>query len=125
MTTHSQNALLLPLLVAILLILPHGGTAASRKLGSQGNYEPIDEPQDAQIQDLAEFAVRRHNRDSGDRLVLTRVLGGQQEVVWKGVNYRLVIGAQGKGRAEDLYLAVVCEKDWKKFPDLAAFNLIG
>lgn len=125
MAAHSRNALLLPLLLATLLILPNGGAAASRDPRSQDKYEPIEDPGDAPIQDLAEFAVRRHNKDSGDRLVLTRVLGGQQQVVWKGTNYRLVIGAQGKRRTEELYLAVVYEKDWKKFPELAAFDIIA
>ncbi|CAA7399320.1 unnamed protein product [Spirodela intermedia] len=125
MGTHSQNALLLPLLVAFLLILPNGGAAASGNPRSRVKYEPIVDPEDSPIRDLAEFAVRRHNKDSGDSLVLTRVLGGQQQPVWKGANYRLVIGAEVDSGAEDLYLAVVYQKPGKRFLDLAAFNLIA
>ncbi|CAA7399317.1 unnamed protein product [Spirodela intermedia] len=124
MATHSQNILLLPLLVVILLVLPNGGAAASRKPAFLGSYEPIENPQDAHIQALAKFAVRRHNKDSGETLVLTRVLGGQQQVV-KGMNYRLVIGAEGYSGAEDLYLAVVYEMGWKNYRELTAFGLIA
>ncbi|CAA6662903.1 unnamed protein product [Spirodela intermedia] len=122
MATHSQNALLL-LLVAILLILPNGGAAASRNPRFLGSYEPIDDPEDAHIQALAKFAVRRHNKNSGDTLLLTRVLGGQQQVVM-GMKYRLVIGAETDIGPEELYLAVVYEKVGKKSPDLTAFDVI-
>ncbi|CAA7399314.1 unnamed protein product [Spirodela intermedia] len=119
MATHSQNALLLPLLMTILLIFPNGGAAMI-----PAKYEPIDNPDDPHIQALAMFAVRQHNKESGETLSLTRVLGGQQ-LVMKGSDYRLVIGADGNSGAEDLYLAVVYENAWMHYRDLTAFNIIA
>ncbi|CAA7399319.1 unnamed protein product [Spirodela intermedia] len=124
MAIHSQNILLLTLLVNILLVFPNGGAAASRKPEFLGIYEPIEHPEDAHIQTLAKFAVRRHIKNSGEMLVLTRVLSGQQQVV-KGMNYRLVIGAEGDSGAEDLYLAVVYETAWNNYRELTAYDLIA
>lgn len=123
MKSFTHSLLLLPLLFAILLIFPNGGAAASRKHGFVGGYGPIQDPDDAHIQALAKYAVRQHRKESGESLALTRVLGGQQQVV-AGMNYRLVIGAAGWKGVEDLYLAVVYEKPWKNFRNLTAFELI-
>lgn len=43
MVTHSQNALLFPFLVAILLIFPNEHIVAARDPGFLRKYEPIDE----------------------------------------------------------------------------------
>ncbi|CAA6662900.1 unnamed protein product [Spirodela intermedia] len=72
------------------------------------------QPDDPHIQALAMFAVRQHNKESGETLSLTR-----------GSDYRLVIGADGNSGAEDLYLAVVYENAWMHYRDLTAFNIIA
>ncbi|CAA7399318.1 unnamed protein product [Spirodela intermedia] len=123
MRTLSHPLFLLPLLFSVLLIFPNGGAAASRKPPLSGAYEPIQDPEDAHIQALAKYAVRQHKKESGESLVLNRVLGGQQQVV-AGMNYRLVIGAAGWSGVEELYLAVVYEKPWKTFRNLTVFEPI-
>ncbi|XP_078437163.1 cysteine proteinase inhibitor 8-like [Wolffia australiana] len=122
MATSPRRFLCLTLLLGVLLALPNGGDASPRKPGIVGGYKPIPDAEDADIQDLAWYAVRQHRRETGERLTLTRVLGGQQQIA-EGKNYRLVIGAAPRSGVESLYLAEVFES-WKNYRELKVFQLI-
>ncbi|XP_078436606.1 cysteine proteinase inhibitor 8-like [Wolffia australiana] len=106
--------------VGVALILAKSGEAAPPGGLVAGGYVPIPDPGNAEIQEVAKFAAEQMG------VTLTRVLGGQQQVV-AGMNYRLVIGAvrsSGVIRTENLFLAVVYDKPWENFRRLTASRLI-
>ncbi|XP_078436615.1 cysteine proteinase inhibitor 6-like [Wolffia australiana] len=118
----ARRLLFLTLLLAVLLALSNGGEASPPNPDMVRGFEPIPDPEDAEIQNLAKFAVRQHRIETGERLSLTRVLGGQQHIT-RTKNYRLVIGAAPFNGVESLYLAKVSEA-WKNHLELKGFDLI-
>ncbi|KAF8028534.1 hypothetical protein BT93_E1226 [Corymbia citriodora subsp. variegata] len=53
-------------------------------------WEPIKNPQDPYVQEIAEFAVKKHNEDARTNLVLKKVVKGETSD-FLGTVYRLII----------------------------------
>lgn len=133
MENRGKRLRLLPILLSLaLLVMPYAGVAALTPPRTVGGYEPIPDPNAREVQELAKFAVAK----SGQSLVLTRVLGGQQQLV-AGRNYRLILGARrssfrgGNGQPprgllgpENIYAAVVFVGLSSAAPQLLSFKQI-
>ncbi|XP_078437176.1 cysteine proteinase inhibitor 8-like [Wolffia australiana] len=126
MAGRPRRVFFVPLMVAVALIsLASASEALSPPRVRPGGFGPITDPKEPHIQGLALYAIRAKRRETGEALTLTRVLGGQQQVV-TGMNYRLVIGAAPSLNmtVESLYLARVYEKSWENYRNLDNFELI-
>ncbi|KAK7245954.1 hypothetical protein RIF29_40808 [Crotalaria pallida] len=102
------------LIVLSLLLL---SISAAARLGG---WTPIKNINDAHVKEIADFAVAEHNKQSGEKLKLERVIKGESQVV-SGKNYRLVLEAND-GSASKKYAAVVYEKPWQHYKNLTSFE---
>ncbi|EPS59271.1 hypothetical protein M569_15537 [Genlisea aurea] len=90
-----------------------------------GGWEPIANVNDPKLRDIADFAVKEHNREAGGRLIFRDILKGEQQVV-SGMNYRLLISAvEASGGLPGKYQAVVFEKVWQSTRTLVSFSKVA
>ncbi|XP_006662490.1 cysteine proteinase inhibitor 8-like [Oryza brachyantha] len=94
----ARGLLLLPLLAAVSFCV--AGDAAAPSPGRRllqapgGGWTPVPDAGDPRIQGLGNWAVSKHDRLTGDRLVFQQVSRAEtQDVV--GVDYRLHVKAAG------------------------------
>ncbi|KAJ4815267.1 Cysteine proteinase inhibitor [Rhynchospora pubera] len=90
---------------------------------SAGGWQPIENITDPHVQEIGNYAVSEHNRQSGDNLEFLRVTSGETQVV-AGTNYRLVLEASDEEGNAACYQAVVWEKAWEGFRQLTSFNSV-
>jgi Aspartic acid proteinase inhibitor len=90
---------------------------------SAGGWQPIQNITDSHVQEIGNYAVSEHNKQSGDNLAFVRVVSGETQVV-AGTNYRLVIQATDAEDHVAQYRAVVWEKQWEGFRNLTSFTSI-
>ncbi|CAL0334564.1 unnamed protein product [Lupinus luteus] len=107
----------------ILLSLLFLSLSAISATAINGGWTPIKNINDHHVQEIAEFAVTEHNKQSGANLKLESVVKGESQVV-SGTNYRLVLAASDGSAAAKNYKAVVYEKPWQKFRNLTSFELV-
>ena len=77
----------------------------------------IKKVEDYHVQGIADFAVREHNRQTGENLKYVRIYRGYVD----GQYYRLFIQAKDGVNAKK-YEAVVFEKLWDKIRELVYFR---
>ncbi|KAL0398862.1 UNVERIFIED_CONTAM: hypothetical protein Sradi_2229500 [Sesamum radiatum] len=65
-------------------------TSEGQKLLRLGGWRPISNPRDHKVLEIAEFAVREHNKLAKTNFKLQSVISGAVQVVG-GRNYRLVV----------------------------------
>ncbi|CAA0827004.1 Cysteine proteinase inhibitor 5 [Striga hermonthica] len=85
--------------LAVAAILALAAVAAQGGEKIPGGWQPIKDPKDAKVVEVAKFAVAEHNRHRrphATNLLLEAVVNGQTEVV-NGVNYRLLVSAVAAG----------------------------
>ncbi|MQM16017.1 hypothetical protein Taro_048970 [Colocasia esculenta] len=85
-----------------------------------GRYQPIPNLKDPHVQEIAEFAVAKYNKQEGKALVFVSVVSGEQQVI-AGTNYKLAIEAEDCGVIKT-YEAVVYDKSWEKIKELTSFD---
>lgn len=112
-----QHRGILPIMLVLLLVFD---VSAWKAVGLPGGWTPIDDPKDAHIQQLGEYAVSEHNKAAKTNLHFQQVVSGETQVV-AGANYRLLIAA-GLGGITNRYEAVVWEKTWSGFRNLTSFK---
>ncbi|ONK59772.1 uncharacterized protein A4U43_C08F10480 [Asparagus officinalis] len=115
-----------------ILILANLSSAA--KLGGElkghgtklGGYRPIKNLSDPHLGEIGKFAVSEHNKEANTKLVFTKVIKGESQVV-AGINYKLVIEAKDTTHNNKVgrYEVIVWEKSWKKFMKLTSFKPVG
>lgn len=89
-----------------------------------GAYRPIEDLNDPYVAEIAKFAVNEHNKQAKTSLVLSKVIGGESQVV-QGTNYKLQIKVKGAAPRDvqpQVYEAVVWDKPWEKFRELVSFT---
>ncbi|KAJ1697388.1 hypothetical protein LUZ63_005900 [Rhynchospora breviuscula] len=88
---------------------------------SAGGWKPIENITDPHVQEIGNYAVSEHNRQSGDNLEFLGVMSGEKQVV-AGTNYRLVLEASDEEGNVASYQAVVYERVWEGYRELNSFN---
>ncbi|CAL9085019.1 unnamed protein product [Musa textilis] len=110
--------LLCSLLVSTLFATSHA-LDPPRK-GLDGGWTAIEGLNDPHVLEIAEFAVSEHNKLEKTNLTLRKVEGGESQAV-AGTKYRLVLEVRDGSGASARYEAVVWEKRWERFKQLASF----
>ncbi|KAL8129090.1 hypothetical protein V2J09_018245 [Rumex salicifolius] len=109
----------------LILFLLSVSTAPAPASALVGGYQPIKDPNDPYVVEIAKFAVTEHNKNKSDDLSFVKVVSGQQQVV-AGTNYNLVIVADhpGADSGESQYQALVYDRPWQKFRSLTSFQKV-
>uniref|UniRef100_A0A7N0TRK8 Cystatin domain-containing protein n=1 Tax=Kalanchoe fedtschenkoi TaxID=63787 RepID=A0A7N0TRK8_KALFE len=89
MTLVSAAPLLILLLLGTCLHLQT--RVCNAQVGRFSHVEDLSEPR---VVTAAEFAIYRHDVDTGANLRLVQIVSGEVQYVVGGVNYRLIIFAQ-------------------------------
>ncbi|KAK4439437.1 Cysteine proteinase inhibitor 1 [Sesamum alatum] len=116
-------------LVFVVLLVSGSNSIASsatsdgQKLLRLGGWRPISNPRDHKVLEIAEFAVREHNKLAKTNLELQSVISGATQVVG-GRNYRLIVSAV-EGNSRSNYLALVYEKPWLHLKILIRFTKVA
>ncbi|ONK59771.1 uncharacterized protein A4U43_C08F10470 [Asparagus officinalis] len=126
------NSFLLLLLLGACAILPLANISSASRLGGAGTvpkpggYGPIKNLSDPHLGEIGKFAVSEHNKEANTKLVFTKVIKGESQVV-AGINYKLVIEAKDITRNNKVgrYEVIVWEKSWEKFMKLTSFKPVG
>lgn len=90
-------------------------------------WQVVSNLTDPMVVEIAEFAVKEHNKRANPILGLVSVLKGETQIV-NGENYRLIIlardglKAKTSAAAESNYRVVVWDKPWKKERRLLSFE---
>ncbi|KAL9677004.1 hypothetical protein QQ045_005228 [Rhodiola kirilowii] len=99
---HSASRLVIILLV-MMICLPTWVCKAQ-----VGRFSPIEDLTDPRVTTAAQYAVYRHDIDTGSRLRLIDVVNGEVQYVVGGANYRLIIfahdGVQINSYEADVYV---------------------
>ncbi|XP_065022666.1 cysteine proteinase inhibitor 1-like [Musa acuminata AAA Group] len=115
---------LLPLLLCSLLastVFATSHVLDPPRKGLDGGWTAIEDLKDPHVREIAEFAVSENNKLEKTNLTLRKVEGGETQVV-AGTNYRLVLEVRDGSGASARYEAVVWEKPWESFKQLASFH---
>ncbi|KAL0443027.1 UNVERIFIED_CONTAM: Cysteine proteinase inhibitor 1 [Sesamum latifolium] len=114
-----------PIVFVVLLVAGSIASATSegQELLRLGGWRPISNPRDHKVLEIAEFAVREHNKLAKTNLKLQSVISGAVQVVG-GRNYRLVVSAMD-GNSPTNYLALVYEKPWQHLKILIGFQKVA
>ncbi|KAL2245004.1 cysteine proteinase inhibitor 1-like [Sesamum indicum] len=113
-------------LVFVLLLVAGSiasATSEGQKLFRLGGWRPISNPRDHKVLEIAEFAVREHNKLAKTNLKLQSVISGAIQVVG-GRIYRLVVSAVDATSPAN-YLALVYEKPWQHLNILIRFQKVA
>ncbi|KAL1832292.1 hypothetical protein ACET3Z_001943 [Daucus carota] len=114
------NLHILLLILSLSFIPAHFSDVAISRKAIVGGWEPIKDPKDPKIQEIAKFAVTTYNKESNKNLVYQEVLKGETQVV-AGTNYRLVIAAKDD-KVLNNYEAVVFDQPWTHTRNLSSFK---
>jgi len=109
-----------PVQCLIVLVFVFFASAVARKNIATGGWSPIKNINDPHVTEIANYAVTEHDKQSGQKLKLEKVIKGETQIV-SGVNYRLVIAATD-GSSSKNYEAIVLEKEWQHFRSLTSFT---
>jgi len=104
----------------IVLVSVFFASAVARKNIAIGGWSPIKNINDPHVTEIANYAVTEHEKRSGEKLKLEKVIKGETQIV-AGVNYRLVL-ATTDGSSSKNYEALVWEKAWEHFRNLTSFT---
>ncbi|XP_020244461.1 cysteine proteinase inhibitor 1-like [Asparagus officinalis] len=124
------NSFLLLLLLGACAILPLANISSASRLGGAGTvpkpggYGPIKNLSDPHLGEIGKFAVSEHNKEANTKLVFTKVIKGESQVV-AGINYKLVIEAKDQNNEVGRYEVIVYERAWEKYMELTSFNPVG
>ncbi|XP_020228706.1 cysteine proteinase inhibitor 1 [Cajanus cajan] len=102
------------LLVSVVL-----GSVVATDAAAVG-WKPIKNIKDPHVAEIANYAVTEHDRRSGQKLKLQKVVKGDTQVV-AGINYRLILAATDASSTRN-YEAIVWEKAWLHFRNLTSFT---
>eukprot|EP00850_Spirogloea_muscicola_P001568 SM000006S19333 [mRNA] locus=s6:167360:169290:+ [translate_table: standard] len=118
--------LLLPAAALLLLLLPLLAPAAMAGLLGAPKDAPDGGANDAEVEELAKFAVEQHNAKEGAGLAFGRVLSAKQQVV-AGTLHLITLEASssGDGGGARQYEAKVWTKPWENHRSLEAFQPLG
>eukprot|EP00850_Spirogloea_muscicola_P007340 SM000037S13475 [mRNA] locus=s37:123652:125572:+ [translate_table: standard] len=118
--------LLLPAAALLLLLLPLLAPAAMAGLLGAPKDAPGGGANDAEVEELAKFAVEAHNAKEGAGLAFGRVLSAKQQVV-AGTLHLITLEASssGDGGGARQYEAKVWTKPWENHRSLEAFQPLG
>lgn len=112
-----------------------GLTSAKRPV-ELGGWKPISDVNEPHVKEVGAFAVSEHNKDAEKKLSFRRVVVGEKQVV-AGIKYRLVVEVEqpqprpslrglvvddGNHEVISSYEAVVLERPWEGFRNLASFR---
>ncbi|KAA0048649.1 cysteine proteinase inhibitor 5-like [Cucumis melo var. makuwa] len=83
-----------------------------------GQYIPCSHPDDEQLHEIAEWAVKKYN----EGLTLLRILDCEKQVV-AGINWRLLLKCRHENIGENhYYQTVVYDKPWEHLRELVYFH---
>ncbi|XP_058782225.1 multicystatin-like [Vicia villosa] len=88
-----------------------------------GGYKPIPNLNAVHVIEIAKFAVSEHNKQSGSKLKLHKVIKGETQIV-NGVNYRLTLSTS-EGPLLMIHETVVLEQSWLDSRKLIYFKSIN
>ncbi|KAL3845464.1 hypothetical protein ACJIZ3_002867 [Penstemon smallii] len=88
--------------------------------GIVGGSQPIENPNDPTVVEIAKFAVAEHNKNAKAELEFVKVVKGEILAV-VGTHYKLVISAKDGSDTKN-YEAVVYERPWDKVLKLIFFK---
>ncbi|XP_021719798.1 cysteine proteinase inhibitor 1-like [Chenopodium quinoa] len=109
------------LIVFSLLAVISAVSAAGKRTGAVlGGYKPIKDINDPYVQEVAKFAVAKHNEEANSHLGIVRIVKGESQVV-AGTNYRFLIAADDHQQ----YETVVYDKPWQHFRSLTYFKKVS
>uniref|UniRef100_A0A0D6QTK5 Cysteine proteinase inhibitor n=1 Tax=Araucaria cunninghamii TaxID=56994 RepID=A0A0D6QTK5_ARACU len=77
--------------------------------------------QNKEIQELANYAVNKYNKDNNAALCLSKVVKAQQQAVAAGTKFYLVLEALNDGKPGS-YRAVIYVKPGQKYKELQEFS---
>ncbi|KAL9236566.1 hypothetical protein vseg_011218 [Gypsophila vaccaria] len=112
----NKGSMVMVMVIGVMCMV--GGVRGQRG-AMLGNYRPIRDLNEPYVQEIARFAVSKHNQLDGTNLVYVRILKGDAQVV-AGTNYRLQISAKDSSSLRD-YLALVYDRPWDNFRNLSSF----
>ncbi|KAJ4815268.1 Cysteine proteinase inhibitor [Rhynchospora pubera] len=88
-----------------------------------GVWLPIENIADSHVQEIGNYAVSEHNRQSGDNLEFLEVISGERQVVAgkPGMNYLLALKARNANGDVGRYQTEVYEREWEEYRELKSF----
>ncbi|KAA0025174.1 cysteine proteinase inhibitor 5-like [Cucumis melo var. makuwa] len=85
-------------------------------------YIPCSHPDDEQLHEIAEWAVKKYN-EQGHHLTLLRILDCEKQVVVAGINWRLLLKCRDENNGENHYYeTVVYDKPREHLRELIYFH---
>ncbi|KAK4439441.1 Cysteine proteinase inhibitor 1 [Sesamum alatum] len=121
---HKSRSLLFVFLAILLASALNEASPVWRRKSIAGGWQPIDNPKDPEVVEIANFAVTEHNKEASTALAFEAVVKGEKQVV-AGTNYRLVIAAKdGSATSSKQYQAVVWDEPSQKSRKLVSFEEI-
>ncbi|KAK7257337.1 hypothetical protein RIF29_31233 [Crotalaria pallida] len=103
----------------LLLLLSVIVIASTTSAVLLGGWSPIENVNDKEVVEIANFAISEYDKRSGATLTLVKVIKGETQVVG-GYNYRLVLAANDNKN----YEAVVFDAPWEHVRNLTSFDPI-
>ncbi|WOL17621.1 hypothetical protein Cni_G26414 [Canna indica] len=92
-------------------------------VGSDGGWKPLENMNDSQVHEIAEFAVSQHNKEANTKLTLSEVIKVETQVV-QGLNYKILLTAKdaASGDQSRNYEAVVWQRASQNVKQLTSFK---
>ncbi|KAF5743901.1 cystatin-like protein [Tripterygium wilfordii] len=88
-----------------------------------GTWNPITNPNDPHVKEIAVFALSTHDKLMNDSLKFESIFAGEQQVGY-GMRYKLVLLATN-GTASGKYEVIVWEKPKRHFKRLTSFTILS
>ncbi|GAU17633.1 hypothetical protein TSUD_255080 [Trifolium subterraneum] len=110
--------LVLVVLMAFATARNHGGLSPMKDI-MLGGWNPIDDINDPEVTEIANFAVTEFNKQTGATLKFKKVIKGESQLV-SGMNYRLIISTSNS--IPNVYNAFVYDCPWDHVRNLTSFT---
>ncbi|MCI14808.1 cysteine proteinase inhibitor 1-like [Trifolium medium] len=110
--------LVLVFLMAFATARNHGGLSPMEDIMLEGGWNPIEDINDPEVIEIANYAVTEFNKQTGATLKFKKVIKGESQIV-SGTNYRLIISTSNS--ALNVYDAFVYDCPWEHVRNLTTF----
>ncbi|CAM0871890.1 unnamed protein product [Alopecurus aequalis] len=104
-----RMSLLLFLLIAGATVLDAAAMPSATLIG---NWQPITNITDPDVQVLGKWTVTKHTMLENDGLKFSKVVSGQMRIVDGGEDYQLDVDVLQLSGKDAMYKAIVFERDW-------------